>query len=87
MGSEMCIRDRGNDTIVMQTSSINSNGISELIEKLDNLDINKDRNILRIKEKLLSAWDYKLLSNPSLSGILLDLESGAMNLDEALELL
>ena len=71
----------------MQTSSINSNGISELIEKLDNLDINKDRNILRIKEKLLSAWDYKLLSNPSLSDILLDLESGAMNLDEALELL
>ena len=79
--------NKGNDTIVMQTSSINSNGISELIEKLDNLDINKDRNILRIKEKLLSAWDYKLLSNPSLSDILLDLESGAMNLDEALELL
>ena len=79
--------NKGNDTIVMQTSSINSNGISELIEKLDNLDINKDRNILRIKEKLLSAWDYKLLSNPSLSDILLDLESGEMNLDEALELL
>ena len=79
--------NKGNDTIVMQTSSINSNGITELIEKLDNLDINKDRNILRIKEKLLSAWDYKLLSNPSLSDILLDLESGAMNLDEALELL
>ena len=69
----------------MLTSSINNNGVSELIEKLENLKINKDRNILRTKERLLSAWDYKLLSNPSLDDILLDLESGAMNLDEALE--
>ena len=67
------------------TTSINNNGVSELIEKLDDLNINKDRNILRTKERLLSAWDYKLLSNPSLGDILLDLESGAMNLDEALE--
>ena len=77
--------NKDTDTIVMLTSSINNNGISELIEKLDNLNINKDRNILRTKERLLSAWDYKLLSNPSLGDILLDLESGAMNLDEALE--
>jgi hypothetical protein len=49
--------------------------------------INKERNILRIKERLLSRWDYKLLSNSSLGDILLDLESGAINLDEAIELL
>ena len=77
--------NKDTDTIVMLTSSINNNGVSELIEKLENLKINKDRNILRTKERLLSAWDYKLLSNPSLDDILLDLESGAMNLDEALE--
>ena len=77
--------NKDTDTIVMLTSSINNNGVSELIEKLDNLNINKDRNILRTKERLLSAWDYKLLSNPSLGDILLDLESGAINLDEALE--
>jgi len=39
---------------------------------------------LRTKERLLSAWDYRLLSNPSLNDILLNLESGAINLDEAL---
>jgi hypothetical protein len=37
-----------------------------------------------MKERLLSAWDYLLLSNPSFNDILLDLESGKINLDEAL---
>jgi putative protein kinase ArgK-like GTPase of G3E family len=77
--------NKGNDTIVMLTSSINNNGVSELIEELDKLNIDKDRSILRTKERLLSAWDYRLLSNPSLNDILLNLESGAINLDEALD--
>lgn len=81
------LSDKNNDTIVMQTSSIQQKGISDLIEKLDHMEINKERNILRIKERLLSRWDYKLLSNSSLGDILLDLESGAINLDEAIELL
>ena len=81
------LSDNNNDTIVMQTSSIQQKGISDLIEKLDHMVINKERNILRIKERLLSRWDYKLLSNSSLGDILLDLESGAINLDEAIELL
>ncbi len=81
------LSDKNNDTIVMQTSSIQQKGISDLIEKLDHMTINKERNILRIKERLLSRWDYKLLSNSSLGDILLDLESGAINLDEAIELL
>jgi putative protein kinase ArgK-like GTPase of G3E family len=77
--------NKGNETIVMLTSSINNNGVSELIEELENLHVDKDRSILRTKERLLSAWDYRLLSNPSLNDILLNLESGAINLDEALE--
>lgn len=81
------LSDNNNDTIVMQTSSIQQKGISDLIEKLDHMAINKERNILRIKERLLSRWDYKLLSNSSLGDILLDLESGVINLDEAIELL
>ena len=81
------LSDKNNDTIVMQTSSIQQKGISDLIEKLDHMAINKERNILRIKERLLSRWDYKLLTNSSLGDILLDLESGAINLDEAIELL
>ena len=81
------LSDKNNDTIVMQTSSIQQKGISDLIEKLDHMAINKERNILRIKERLLSRWDYKLLSNSAFGDILLDLESGAINLDEAIELL
>ncbi len=81
------LSDKNNDTIVIQTSSIQQKGVSDLVEKLDQMSINKERNILRIKERLLSRWDYKLLSNSSLGDILLDLESGAINLDEAIELL
>ena len=67
------------------TSALNNDGISELINHIEELEVDTKRNSLRFKERLLSAWDYLLLSNPSLSEILLDLESGKINLDEALE--
>ncbi len=76
-----------NDKLVLLTSALNNSGISELIDQIEDLDIDSDRASLRIKERLLSAWDYKLLSNPLLNDILLDLESGSINLDGALELL
>ena len=76
-----------NNKLVLLTSALNNSGISELIDQIEDLDIDSDRASLRIKERLLSAWDYKLLSNPLLNDILLDLESGSINLDGALELL
>jgi hypothetical protein len=63
---------------------LNNDGISNLINEIEKLKINNERNSLRMKERLLSAWDYLLLSNPSFNDILLDLESGKINLDEAL---
>jgi hypothetical protein len=63
---------------------LNKTGISELIDVVEMLEIDNERNSLRIKERLLSAWDFLLLSNPALNDILLDLESGRINLDEAL---
>ena len=73
-----------NDKSVVLTSALNKTGISELIELVESLEVNQERNSLRIKERLLSAWDFSLLSNQSLNDILLDLESGTINLDEAL---
>ena len=73
-----------NDKSVVLTSALNKTGISELIELVESLEVNQERNSLRIKERLLSAWDFSLLSNPSLNDILLDLELGRINLDEAL---
>ena len=73
-----------NDKLVILTSALNKTGISELIDVVEMLEIDNERNSLRIKERLLSAWDFLLLSNPALNDILLDLESGRINLDEAL---
>ena len=73
---------RGNSGTIMAQYFI---GMLESAEKLDNLNLNNERNLLRVKERLISAWDYKLLSNPSLDEILLDLQSGDLNLDEALQ--
>jgi LAO/AO transport system kinase len=72
------------DKLVVLTSALNKTGISELIDVVEMLEIDNERNSLRIKERLLSAWDFLLLSNPALNDILLDLESGRINLDEAL---
>tara|TARA_B100001996_G_scaffold364580_1_gene333715 strand:- start:721 stop:1587 length:867 start_codon:yes stop_codon:yes gene_type:complete len=73
------------DRPVLLTSAINNDGISELIDAVEVLEVNNERAPLRFKERLLSGWDYLLLSNPLLSDILLDLESGAINLEEAIE--
>ena len=72
------------DKLVILTSALNKTGISELIDVVEMLEIDNERNSLRIKERLLSAWDFLLLSNPALNDILLDLELGRINLDEAL---
>jgi hypothetical protein len=73
---------------VQRNGSINSKTVNgrRIMVALSSihLTVDKDRSILRTKERLLSAWDYRLLSNPSLNDILLNLESGAINLDEAL---
>jgi LAO/AO transport system kinase len=71
--------------LVLMTSALNNDGISELIDEIEMLKVNNERTSLRIKERLLSAWDFLLLSNPLLNDVLLDLESGNINLDEALE--
>ncbi|DAC64191.1 MAG TPA: methylmalonyl Co-A mutase-associated GTPase MeaB [Candidatus Thalassarchaeaceae archaeon] len=76
--------DKDSNKLVLLTSALNNDGISNLINEIEKLKINNERNSLRMKERLLSAWDYLLLSNPSFNEILLDLESGKINLDEAL---
>ncbi len=76
--------DKDSNKLVLLTSALNNDGISNLINAIEKLKINNERNSLRMKERLLSAWDYLLLSNPSFNDILLDLESGKINLDEAL---
>ena len=77
--------DKNDETLVLMTSALNKEGIFELINHIEDLEVDTKRNSLRFKERLLSAWDYHLLSNPLLNEILLDLESGKINLDEALE--
>lgn len=76
--------EKDSNKMVLLTSALNNEGISDLINEIERLKINNERNSLRMKERLLSAWDYLLLSNPSFNDILLDLESGKINLDEAL---
>jgi len=73
--------DKDSNKLVLLTSALNNDGISNLINEIEKLKINNERNSLRMKERLLSAWDYLLLSNPSFNDILLDLESGKINLD------
>ena len=76
--------EKDSNKMVLLTSALNNEGISDLINEIERLKINNERNSLRMKERLLSALDYLLLSNPSVNEILLDLESGKINIDEAL---
>ena len=72
---------------ILLVSSHNGDGITELIDSIENIQLNTERESLRFQERLLSAWDYRLLSHPQFNSIINELSSGIITLEEALDLI
>jgi|TARA_B100001250_G_scaffold218704_2_gene187683 LAO/AO transport system kinase len=66
-------------------SAHNSSGIDELVVAIEKCSSPDWRNRLRITERLLSTWDSRLIMSDGLDGVLDDLETGSITLDEALD--
>jgi|TARA_B100000686_G_scaffold348017_1_gene438069 LAO/AO transport system kinase len=66
-------------------SAHNSSGIDELVVAIEKCSSPDWRNRLRITERLLSIWDSRLIMSDGLDGVLDDLETGSITLDEALD--
>ena len=60
-------------------------GVEDLVDELENTTTTTERERLRVRERLISAWDSALLTSPQLDDILQALEKGSITLKEAVD--
>ena len=70
---------------VLLVSAHSGDGVEEIIEALSQTTTTKGRERLRVRERLISAWDSTLLSSPNIESTLAALETGSMTLSQAVE--
>ena len=66
--------------------SHDGSGLDAMMEDIDNC-VPGVRSRLRARERLISAWDFRLLNHPDINEVLESLETGSITLHEAVELL
>ena len=62
-----------------------NDGINEMMDLVANCESPDWRERINIQERLISLWDYRLLSSPNLNRIINELQTGSISLDDALE--
>ena len=67
-------------------SAHDGSGIIELLDAIESCPASGARDRLRVRERLLSAWDSRLLAHPQLNEVIDALETGSITLDEAVEI-
>ena len=64
-------------------SAHSGQGVEELVDEIENVISSTGRERLRVRERLISAWDSNLLTSMELDGTLQALEKGSITLQEA----
>ena len=70
---------------VVLVSAERNEGIVEMMRIIEDCKTPKWRDRIKIKERLISLWDSRLLSSPKINGIIDDLETGSISLNDALD--
>ena len=70
---------------VLLVSAHSGMGVEELVEELKNTTTSSERERLRVRERLISAWDSALLTSPELEDVLQALEKGSITLLDAVD--
>ena len=70
---------------VLMVSAHSGEGVEDLVDQLRNTTTSADRELLRVRERLISAWDYTLLNSTELDSTLQALEKGSITLQEAVD--
>ena len=79
--------DKNNSIITHLVSALNGDGIDDLLSTIDECPKSSEREILRQKERLLSFWDSRLLNYDGLNELLVNLSTGSITLDEAVDII
>ena len=64
--------------------SHDGSGIDAMMDDIENCTPGA-RSRLRARERLISAWDFRLLNNPEINGVIDLLETGSITLEEAVK--
>ena len=70
---------------VLLVSAHDGSGIEQLVDAIDAVETTTGRERLRIRERLISAWDSALLGADTFDEVMAALETGSMTLSEAVE--
>lgn len=72
---------------VFLSSAHTGEGIKEIINELKILQSPLIRNRMRVRERLISAWDSVLLESESLEILISEIEDGKISISEAIEMI
>ena len=83
--SALSVVEDGLTPEVLMVSALSGTGVKELVDELLKTTTSDERERLRVRERLISAWDSALLTSPKLNDILQALEKGSVTLAEAVD--
>ena len=70
---------------VILVSAQKNEGIEEMMNLVENCHTPDWRERIKLKERLISLWDSRLLASPEFNRIIGDLQTGSISLDDALD--
>lgn len=81
--SALSVGSDENTPEVLLVSAHSGEGVSQMVDALAQTKTTVDRERLRVRERLISAWDSALLTSVQLNEVLNDLETASITLNEA----
>mgnify|MGYP002877312924 FL=1 len=83
--SSLSFGDAKSSPEVILVSAQKNEGVEEMMNLVENCHTPDWRERIKIKERLISLWDSRLLSSPEFNRIIGDLQTGSISLDDALD--
>jgi len=83
--SALSVGEEDSTPDVLMVSAHSGIGVEELVDELENTKTSSERERLRVRERLVSAWNSALLTSPELDDILQALEKGSITLLDAVD--
>ena len=83
--SSLSFGDAKSSPEVILVSAQKNEGVEEMMNLVENCHTPDWRERIKLKERLISLWDSRLLSSPEFNRIIGDLQTGSISLDDALD--
>ena len=83
--SSLSFGDAKSSPEVILVSAQKNEGVEEMMNLVENCHTPDWRERIKLKERLISLWDSRLLSSPEFNRIIRDIQTGSISLDDALD--